>query len=196
MVLAVNVPAGRSVLNVLVVVVVLPSVPLAVTVTLYWVDACNGHTVCQAVWPCSVPAVWRWPAVTLTFSILPRVTVTEISRLVFTFVLPFAGVIDTTGPVLATVFVPPVDDPCWLVLVDEEPEQAVASRARAPHTPVIASPPRRPLSRRRPVADRSLSRTMVLLWCQSVIRGAAATTASPPCGVLGRQRGCHEPHAR
>src|SRR6516225_5340400 len=117
MVLAVNVPAGRSVLNVLVVVVVLPSVPLAVTVTLYWVDACNGHTVCQAVWPCNVPAVWRWPAVTLTFSILPRVTVTETSRLVRTFVLPFAGVIDTTGPVLATVFVPPFD-PWWAGLDD------------------------------------------------------------------------------
>src|SRR5215470_16578557 len=190
MVLAVNVPAGRAVLNVLVVVVVLLSVPRAVTVTVYRVDACSGHTVCQAVWPCRVPLAWTWPAVTLTFSILPRVTVTETPLLVFTFVLPFAGVIDTTGPVLTTVFVPPFD-PCWLVLVDEEPEQAVTSRAKAPHTPVIASPPRRPLSRRRPVGDRSLSRTMVLLWCQSVITGAAATTASPPCGVLGRQRGCH-----
>src|SRR5690348_8707925 len=171
MVLAVNVPAGRAVLNVLVVVVVLLSVPRAVTVTLYRVDACSGHTVCQDVWPCRVPPAWRWPAVTLTFSILPRVTVTETPWLVFTFVLPFAGVIDTTGPVLATVFVPPFDDPCWLVLVDEEPEQAVASRARAPHTPAIASPPRRLLSRCRPVGGRSLSRTMVLLWCQSVING-------------------------
>jgi len=78
---------------------------------------------------------------------LPRVTVTETLWLVFTFVLPFAGVIDTTGPVLATVFVPPFDDPCWLVLVDEEPEQAVASSARTPNTPVIASPPRRLLNR-------------------------------------------------
>ena len=56
MVLAVKVPAGRSVLNVLVAVVVLPSVPVAVTVTVYLVAACSGHTVCQAVWPCRVPA--------------------------------------------------------------------------------------------------------------------------------------------
>ena len=97
------------------------------------------------------------------------------------------------GPVLATVFVPPFDDPCWPVFVDEEPEQAVTSRHRAPHAPVIASPARRLLSRCRPVSDRSLSRTLVLLWYQSVVTGAAATTASPPCGALARQRGCHEP---
>src|SRR5215813_14726457 len=112
MVLAVNVPAGRAVLNVLVVVVVLLSVPRAVTVTVYRVDACSGHTVCQAVWPCRVPSAWACPAVTVTLSILPRVTVTETPRAVFTFLLPSAGVTETTGPLLATVFVPPFDDPC------------------------------------------------------------------------------------
>src|SRR5580704_2603330 len=168
MVLAVNVPAGRRVLNVLVVVVVLPSVPTAVTVTVYWVAACSGHTVCQAVWPWRVPAAEAWPAVTLTVRILPCATVTDTPRPVFTCVLPVAGLMETTAPDLARVFVPPPLDPCWAPggLDDEEPEQAVTSRHRAPKTPVIASPARRLLSRGRPVSVRSLSRTLVLLWYQ------------------------------
>src|SRR6516165_5219557 len=161
MVLAVNVPAGCSVLNVLVVVVVLPSVPTAVTVTVYRAPVCSGQTVCQDVWPWSVPAAVTWPAATLTFWILPRVTVTVTPRLVFTFVLPLAGLIVTRAPVLATVFVPPVD-PCWpAVPDDDEPEQAVTSRHRAPKTPVIASPACRLPSSGRPVGVRSLSRTLV-----------------------------------
>src|SRR5215831_17897618 len=140
MVLAVNVPAGRAVLNVLVAVVVLPSVP------------------------CRVPAAVACPAVTLTFSILPCATVTETPRLVFTFLLPFAGLIDTWAAEVDTVVVPPFD-PCWPVAVpdDEEPEQAVASRHTAPTIPVTASPARRLASRCRPVSVRSLSRTLVLL---------------------------------
>src|SRR6266566_7289483 len=140
MVLAVNVPAGCLVLNVLVVGVVLPAVPTAVTVTVYLAPACSGHTVCQAVWPCSVPAAVTWPAVTLTFWILPCVTVTETPRPVFTPVLPFAGLMDTAAPLLTTVFVPPAD-PRWPVAVpgDDEPEQAVASRHIAPTTPVTRS---------------------------------------------------------
>src|SRR5689334_19537356 len=151
MVLAVNVPAGRWVLNVLVVVAVLPSVPVAVTVTVYLVAACSGHTVCHAVWPCRVPAAVMCPAVTLTFSILPCATATETPRPVFTFLLPFAGLIDTWAAEVDTVFVPV--DPCWPVAVpdDEEPEQAVASRHTAPTIPVTASPARRLLSRCRPV---------------------------------------------
>src|SRR5690242_12894545 len=162
MVLAVNVPAGRWVLNVLVVVAVLPSVPFAVAVTVYLVAACSGHTVCQAVWPCRVPAAVACPAVTLTFSILPCATVTETPRLVFTFLLPFAGLIDTWAAEVDTVVVPPFA-PCCPVAVpdDEEPEQAVASRHTAPTIPVTASPARRLLSRCRPVSVRSLSRTLV-----------------------------------
>src|SRR5499427_674761 len=164
MVLAVNVPAGLWVLNVLVAVVVLPSVPLAVTVTVYLVPVCSGHTVCQLVWPCRVPAAVACPAVTLTFSILPCATVTETPRLVFTFLLPFPGLIDTWAAEVDTVVVPPFD-PCWPVAVPdgEEPEQAVASRHTAPTIPVAASPARRLLSRCRPVRVRSLSRTLVLL---------------------------------
>src|SRR6266550_3778093 len=84
----------------------------------------------------------------------------------------------------------PAGDPCWPVDVfdDDEPEQAVTSRHRAPATPVMASPARRLLSRCRPVGVRSLSRTLVLLWYQ--IRNHAAmptATASSRCGVLGRQ---------
>src|SRR5215472_13962064 len=117
--MAVNVPAGRWVLNVLVAVVVLPSVPFAVTVTVYLVPACSGHTVCQPVWPCRVPAAVTCPAVTLTFWILPCVTATETPRLVFTFLLPFAGLMDTTAPSWVTVLVPPVD-PCWPVDVPDD----------------------------------------------------------------------------
>src|ERR1700719_455394 len=189
MVLAVNVPAGCSVLNVLVAVVVLPSVPTAVTVTVYRVAACSGHTVCHAVWPWSVPAAVTCPAATLTFCILPCVTVTETPRSVFTAALPVFGLMETTAPDLAKVFVAPVD-PCWPVDVfdDDEPEQAVTSRHRAPATPVMASPARRLLSRCRPVSVRSLSRTLVLLWYQ--IRNHAAmptATAFSRRGVLGRQ---------
>src|SRR6516225_9232016 len=162
MVLAVNVPAGCPVLHVLVAVVGFPSLPVAVTVTVYWVPACSGHTVCQAVWPCRVPAAVVCPAVTVTFWILPCVTVTETPRPVFTWALPFAGVIATTAPSWVTVLVPPVD-PCRPVAVpdDDEPEQAVASRHIAPTTPITASPARRLLNRCRSVSVRSLSRTLV-----------------------------------
>src|SRR5215470_13274563 len=191
MVLAVNVPAGRWVLNVLVVVVVLPSVPFAVTVTVYLVPVCSGHTVCHAVWPCRVPTAVACPAVTLTFSILPCVTVTETPRPLFTFLLPFAGLIDTWAAEVDTVVVPPFD-PCWPVAVpdDEEPEQAVASRHTAPTTPVTASPARRLLSRCRPVSVRSLCRTLVLpvVPKSETTRPRPTAMAPPPCGVVGRQR--------
>src|SRR6266516_3836255 len=133
------------------------SMPVAVTVTVYLAPACSGHTVCQAVWPWSVPAAVTWPAFTLTFWILPCVTVTETPRPVFTPALPFAGVMDTAAPLLDTVFGPPPADPCWPFAApgDEEPEQAVTSRHRAPQAPVIASPARRLLSRCRPFDVRS-----------------------------------------
>src|SRR5262249_41183455 len=130
MVLAVDVPAAGWVLNVLVALLGVPAVPRAVTVTVYLVAGCSGHTVCQAVWPWRVPPAWARPAVTLTFMILPCATVTETPRVVFTFLLPSAGVMDTWAPLLATVFMP-FDDPCRVVLGDEEPEHAAASRHRA-----------------------------------------------------------------
>src|SRR5689334_20627088 len=184
MVLAVNVPAGRWVRNVLVLVVVLPSVPFAVTVTVYLVAACSGHTVCQAVWPCRVPTAVACPAVTLTFMILPCVTATATPRPVFTFLLPSAGVIDTWAAGVDTVVVPPFD-PCWPVAVpdDEEPEQAVVSRHIAPTTPVTASQARRLLSRCRPVSVRSLSRTLVLLVVPNLKpRGHGYGLSSMRCG--------------
>src|ERR1051326_5720110 len=190
MVLAVKVPAGRSVRNVLVVVVVLPSVPVAVTVTVYLAEVCSGHTVCQEVCPWSVPAAVMCPAVTLTVRILPCLTVTVRPRPVFTFLLPFAGLIATVAPLLATVVVPPPVP--WLLAGppdDDEPEQAVASRHIAPTTPVTASPARRRMSRGRPVSVRSLSRTLVLLWYQRSHGATPTTTVCPQCGVLGRQRG-------
>jgi hypothetical protein len=90
--------------------------------------------------------------------------VTDTPRLVFTFVLPFAGLIATRAPLLATVLVPP-DEPAGPVAVPdgEEPEQAVTSRHNAPQTPVIASPAGRLLSRCRPLRVRSLSPTLILL---------------------------------
>src|SRR5579859_384487 len=190
MVLAVNDPAGRSVLNVLVVLVVLPFVPVAVTVTLYRVAACNGHTVCHPVWPCSVPAAVAWPSDTVTSRILPCATVTDTPRLVFTFLAPFAGFITTWAASLARVFAPPPDP--WTAVFapdDKDPEQAVTSRHRAPPTPVIASPARRPLSGGRPVSVRSLSRTLVPPVVPTPEPGRTPTaTASHRCGVLGRLR--------
>ncbi len=65
----------------------------------------SGHSVCQAVfvWSVKAPGAPLWPSDTVTFWILPCATVTEMPLPVLTSLLPFAGVMDTAAPSLATV---------------------------------------------------------------------------------------------